>query len=228
MASAYPRPGRTPGISGDGKALYRALDFLEPQGVAHVTVPDFRSLVRPFRPARRDCRAIAAGPAAGSGGRAGQAVAVQMVEHCPPQGRADRRAGRRVCRGQAAVRRRHARCDGRHAQAPARQAGAKRHPLVVPPDDPGTVRIDPHARQGLGADTVPLRCFKCFLRAVAGPAPRLFMRLLPRQRHDPGAGAASQARPHLPQADAQAWRAFPGHRRRLGRAAAVGCRALQR
>ena len=46
--------------------------------------------------------------------------------------------------------------------------------------------------------------------------------------HDARAGAGSQARPHLPQADAAARRALPGHRRRLGRPAAVGGRALRR
>ena len=43
-----------------------------------------------------------------------------------------------------------------------------------------------------------------------------------------GPGAGGQARPHLPQADAAPGRAFPGHRRRLGRPAAVGGRALRR
>ena len=41
-------------------------------------------------------------------------------------------------------------------------------------------------------------------------------------------GAGGQARAHLPQADAQAGRALPRHRRRLGRPAAVRGRALRR
>ena len=44
-------------------------------------------------------------------------------------------------------------------------------------------------------------------------------------RDEPGRGAAGQARPHLPQADAARRRALPRHRRRLGRPAAVGRRA---
>ena len=42
------------------------------------------------------------------------------------------------------------------------------------------------------------------------------------------AGAGGQARAHLPQADAEARRALPRHRRRLGRPAAVRGRALRR
>ncbi len=45
---------------------------------------------------------------------------------------------------------------------------------------------------------------------------------------DAGPGAGGQARPHLQQADAASRRALPGHRRRLGRAAAVGRRASRR
>ena len=77
-------------------------------------------------------------------------------------------------------------------------------------------------------DPVPLRRLGRLLRALARSAARLFVRLLPRPGDDAGAGAGGQARPHLPQADAARGRALPRHRRRLGRPAAVGRRALRR
>ena len=54
------------------------------------------------------------------------------------------------------------------------------------------------------------------------------MRLLPRRRHGPGPSPGGQAGPHLQEAAAAPGRALAGHRRRLGRAAAVGGRALRR
>ena len=60
----------------------------------------------------------------------------------------------------------------------------------------------PFAAKGRAADPVPLRRLGRFLCALARPAPRLLLRVFPRRGDVPGAGAGSQARPHLPQADA--------------------------
>ena len=93
--------------------------------------------------------------------------------------------GRRSDRG----RRRGGGAAGRLAGAAARLARS-------------TARHRPRGRRR--ADPVPLRRLRRLLRALARPAAGLFLRLLPRRRHDAGAGAGGQARPHLPQADAAA------------------------
>ena len=72
----------------------------------------------------------------------------------------------------------------------------------------GAVEGAPPAAGRRRADPVPLRRLGRLLRAVAGPAAPLFLRLLPRRRHDARAGAGGQARPHLPQADAAAGERF--------------------
>ena len=54
------------------------------------------------------------------------------------------------------------------------------------------------------------------------------MRLLPASCHVPGSGTGGEARTHLPQVAAATRPAVPGHWRRLGRLAAVGCRAPRR
>ena len=140
----------------------------------------------------------------------------------------DRPAGRGLRRKPGAAGRAHARPDGGGRAPAAGHAGEQRHELVDADAAPGQVAGGPFAAQGRAADPVPLRRVRRFLCAVAGPAPRLFLRLLPRHGHVAGAGAGSQARPYLPQADARARRAVPGHRRGLGRPADVGGGALRR
>ena len=68
-----------------------------------------------------------------------------------------------------------------------------------------------------GGDPASLRHLERFLPALPRRAHGLQLRLLHRfrQQHRPGAGR--QARPYLPQAAAEAWRAPARHRLRLGR-----------
>ena len=121
----------------------------------------------------------------------------------------------------------HRRADDRRGsdagRRPRRAAG-----VVARTDAHRALAPPPPAAGRRAAGAVPLRRVGRLLRAVAGPAACVLLRLLPRRRHDARAGAGGQARPHLPQADAARGRALPRHRRRLGRAAAVGGRALRR
>ncbi len=58
-------------------------------------------------------------------------------------------------------------------------AGEQRHELVGADAAPGQVAGGPYAAEGRAANAVPLRRVRRFLCAVAGPAPRLLLRLLP-------------------------------------------------
>ena len=79
-----------------------------------------------------------------------------------------------------------------------------------------------------GSDHPPLRHLECVLPALPRRAHGLQLRLLHRfrQRHRPGADR--QARPHLPQASAEARRDAARHRLRLGRDADPRGQALRR
>ena len=94
----------------------------------------------------------------------------------------DRRHRRGLCRRPGPDRRHDARPDRCRGQPPARQPGRDRHRLVEPHAAARQVARRALAGQGRGADPVPLRRVGRLLRAVARPAPRLLLRLLPRRR----------------------------------------------
>ena len=71
-------------------------------------------------------------------------------------------------------------------------------------------------------DPPSLRRQRRVLRAVARPAAGVLVRLLPPRRRHARRRAGAEARPHLPQAPAEARRALPRHRLRLGRARHLG------
>ena len=148
-------------------------------------------------------------------------------------GRADRPRRRRPCRRPPRARRADARRDSHRRaddrQRPdARRAEWRAAALVGRPDAPEPLARAPPQEGRRAPGPVPLRRVGRFLRALARSAARLLLRLLPRHRHDACAGAGSQARPCLSQADAARGRALSRHWRRLGRAAAVGGRELRR
>ena len=101
--------------------------------------------------------------------------------------------------------------------------------LVAPRRRTARSRGAPRAALRRRAGPVPLRRLGRFLRALArlrSASTRAPTSATPSMTLDAGAGG--QARPHLHEADAAARRALPRHRRRLGRPAAVGRRALRR
>ena len=90
------------------------------------------------------------------------------------------------------------------------------------------VRSPPLAGTRPGRGPLPLRRRQRVLRALAGPAARLLVRLLRDARDDAGRGAGGETRSHLPQAPAAAGHAPPRHRLWLGLARHLRRRALRR